>query len=138
MWVACYLLRGRDGAEHRSDPAPPAFSFPRGLITGRPWLLGRALGRQGTIRDIEIKLCFLGWGWFCDTLLCADSSLGILGGWDTDGDLGMFQHYPIDVPSGHSGSHHSCFIYGFKWSLLFIAMPLGRHEGRLTLCIAFI
>lgn len=40
---------------------PASVLAPRVLITGRPWLFGRVLGRKGTIRDINIKLSFLGW-----------------------------------------------------------------------------
>ena len=32
------------------------------------------------------------------------------------------------VPADHFRSHYICCIYGFKWTLLFIGIPLGLHE----------
>lgn len=57
VWLP-FWYRDRDGSENRVI-LPHQLSSLRVLTTRRPRLLGRALGKKGTIRDVNPKLGFL-------------------------------------------------------------------------------
>lgn len=54
-------LFGVEFYREKTLSCPTSILTPRVLITGRPWLFRRVLGRKGTVEGINTKLSFLGW-----------------------------------------------------------------------------